>query len=177
MYDSLRAGQRVTLERVGIFADGVAVRRVGEETFRTGATLRRRDAAGRHRSRSAPAIQDIFEDTRSIVEPSGALALAGLKKYVAREQPRAQRLVAINSGANMNFDRLRHIAERAEIGAQREALLAVEIPERPAASCASARRSASAASPSSITATRTARVRSIFVGFALRRSRRGAMRW
>jgi threonine dehydratase len=77
------------------------------------------------------AIQDVFEDTRSIVEPAGALAVAGIKKYVARAGLTGQRLVAINSGANMNFDRLRYVAERADLGAEREALLAVEIPERP----------------------------------------------
>ncbi|MDE2451431.1 MAG: threonine ammonia-lyase, biosynthetic, partial [Gammaproteobacteria bacterium] len=77
------------------------------------------------------AIQDVFEDTRSIVEPAGALAVAGLKKYVAREGWRDKRVVAINSGANINFDRLRHVAERADLGGEREALLAVTIPERP----------------------------------------------
>jgi len=130
MHDSLRAGRRVTLERVGIFADGVAVRRVGEETFE----LARRyvdDMVLVDTDHICAAIQDIFENTRSIPEPSGALALAGLKLYAAREQLRDQRLVAINSGANMNFDRLRHIAERADVGGEREALLAVEIPERP----------------------------------------------
>ena len=130
MYDSLRAGRRVTLERVGIFADGVAVRRVGEETFE----LARRyvdEVLLVNTDQICAAIQDVFQDTRSIPEPSGALALAGLKSWVAREQPHAQRLVAINSGANMNFDRLRHIAERADIGGAREALFAVEIPERP----------------------------------------------
>jgi threonine dehydratase len=130
MYESLRAGKRVTLERVGIFADGVAVRRVGEETFE----LARRyvdEVVLVDTDHICAAIQDTFQDTRSIPEPSGALALAGLKLYAAREQLRDQRLVAINSGANMNFDRLRHIAERADIGGEREALLAVEIPERP----------------------------------------------
>ena len=77
------------------------------------------------------AIQDVFEDTRSIVEPAGALAVAGLKKYLAREGWRGKRVVAINSGANMNFDRLRHVAERADFGGEREALLAAVIPERP----------------------------------------------
>jgi threonine dehydratase len=77
------------------------------------------------------AIQDVFEDTRSIVEPAGALAVAGVKKYVAREHCKGKRLVAVNSGANMNFDRLRHVAERADLGAEREALLSVVIPEEP----------------------------------------------
>ena len=130
MAQSIEAGKRVTLERVGIFADGVAVKRVGEETFR----LTREhvdDIILVDTDEICAGIQDIFEDTRSIVEPAGALAVAGIKKYIAREGWQGKRLVAINCGANMNFDRLRHVAERAEIGAQREALLAVEIPETP----------------------------------------------
>lgn len=130
MYESLKAGRRVTLERVGIFADGVAVRRVGEETFALC-----RDHVDEilllDTDEICAAIQDVFEDTRSIVEPAGALAVAGLKKYVAREGWRDKRVVAINSGANINFDRLRHVAERADLGGEREALLAVTIPERP----------------------------------------------
>jgi threonine dehydratase len=130
MYESLRAGRRVTLEHVGIFADGVAVRRVGEETFAlcrgTVDEILLTDT-----DEICAAIQDVFEDTRSIVEPAGALAVAGLKQYVAREGWRGKRLVAINSGANMNFDRLRHVAERADFGGGREALLAVVIPEQP----------------------------------------------
>jgi threonine dehydratase len=130
MHDSLKAGRRVTLERVGIFADGVAVRRVGEEPF---ALCRGHvdEILLLSTDEICAAIQDVFEDTRSIVEPAGALALGGLKKYVAREGCRGKRLVAINSGANMNFDRLRHVAERADFGGGREALLAVVIPERP----------------------------------------------
>jgi threonine dehydratase len=130
MHDSLNAGRRVTLERVGIFADGVAVRRVGEETF---ALCREHvdEIVLLGTDEICAAIQDVFEDTRSIVEPAGALAVAGLKKYVAREGLRGKRLVAINSGANMNFDRLRHVAERADFGGEREALLAVVIPEKP----------------------------------------------
>src|SRR5271157_3590029 len=130
MYESLRAGRRVTLERVGLFADGVAVRRVGEETFR----LARQyvdEIVLVTTDQICSAIQDIFEDTRSIAEPAGALAVAGLKKYVAREGCAERTLIAINCGANMNFDRLRYVAERADVGAQREALLAVEIPEVP----------------------------------------------
>ncbi len=130
MYESLRAGRRVVLERVGIFADGVAVKRVGEEPFALA-----RDYVDEivlvDTDEICAAIQDVFEDTRSIVEPAGALAVAGIKKYVARAGLTGQRLVAINSGANMNFDRLRHVAERADLGAAREALLAVEIPEEP----------------------------------------------
>ena len=130
MYESLRAGRRVTLERVGIFADGVAVKRVGEECF----ALAREyvdEIVLVDTDEICAAIQDVFEDTRSIVEPAGALAVAGIKKYAARTGMTGQRLVAINSGANMNFDRLRHVAERADLGAEREALLAVEIPEEP----------------------------------------------
>jgi threonine dehydratase len=130
MHDSLRAGERVTLERVGIFADGVAVRRVGEETFR----LARKyvdEVLLVSTDEICAAVQDIFEDNRTIAEPAGALAVAGLKQYVAREECRDRTFVTLNCGANVNFDRLRHIAERADIGAQREALLAVEIPEEP----------------------------------------------
>jgi threonine dehydratase len=130
MYESLRAGRRVTLERVGMFADGVAVRRVGEETF----NLCREhvdEIVLTETDEICAAIQDVFEDTRSIVEPAGALAVAGLKQYAAREGWRDRRLVAINSGANLNFDRLRHVAERADFGGEREALFAVVIPEQP----------------------------------------------
>jgi threonine dehydratase len=130
MYESLRAGKRVTLERVGTFADGVAVKRVGEETFR----LARQfvdEILLVTTDQICAAIQDIFEDTRAIAEPSGALAVAGLKRYVAREHCTGRSFVAINCGANMNFDRLRYVAERADLGAQREALLAIAIPEEP----------------------------------------------
>jgi threonine dehydratase len=130
MHESLRAGRRVTLERVGIFADGVAVRRVGEETFGLCRGLVD-EIVLTGTDEICAAIQDVFEETRSIVEPAGALAVAGLKQYVARHGLREQRLVAIASGANINFDRLRHVAERADLGAQREALLAVVIPEQP----------------------------------------------
>ena len=130
MHDSLKLRERVTLERVGIFADGVAVRRVGEETFR----LARQyvdEVVLVSTDQICAAIQDIFEDTRAIAEPAGALAVAGIKSYVAREDLRDATLIAVQSGANMNFDRLRHVAERGDIGAQREALMAVEIPEQP----------------------------------------------
>ena len=129
MYESMRARQRVTLERVGLFADGVAVRRVGEETL----ALARRyvdEMLLVTTDQICAAIQDVFEDTRAILEPAGALAVAGIKQYVARGTAAGQRLVAICSGANMNFDRLRHIAERADLGGGRESLLAVEIPEQ-----------------------------------------------
>jgi threonine dehydratase len=130
MYESLRAGKRITLDRVGMFADGVAVRRVGEETFR----LARQyvdEIILVTTDQICAAIQDIFQDTRSIAEAAGALAVAGIKKYAARENCSARTFIAINGGANMNFDRLRYVAERADIGAQREALFAVEIPEAP----------------------------------------------
>jgi threonine dehydratase len=130
MYESLRAGKRVTLDRVGTFADGVAVRRVGEETFR----LARQcvdEIVLVSTDQICAAIQDIFEDTRSIAEPSGALAVAGIKKYAAREGCSGRMFIAINCGANMNFDRLRYVAERADIGAQRELLLSAQIPEEP----------------------------------------------
>jgi threonine dehydratase len=130
MHDSLREGRRITLDHVGLFADGVAVKRVGEETFQ----LARKyvdEVVLVGTDEICAAIQDSFENLRAVPEPSGALALAGLKKYVARNHLQGKRLVAINSGANLNFDRLRHISERAEIGAGREMLLAVEIPETP----------------------------------------------
>ena len=130
MYESLKAKKRITLERVGIFADGVAVKRVGEETF----ALARKyvdEIVLVSTDEMCAAIQDTFEDTRAVPEPSGALGIAGLKKYVAREGWKGKRLVAVNCGANLNFDRLRYIAERADLGAGREALFAVEIPEEP----------------------------------------------
>lgn len=130
MHHALAAGERVILDQVGIFADGVAVRQVGEEPFRIA-----REAVDEvilvKTDEICAAIKDIFDDTRSITEPAGALAVAGLKKYVAREGIQDQDLVAIDSGANMNFDRLRHVAERAEIGERREALISVTIPEQP----------------------------------------------
>jgi threonine dehydratase len=130
MHDSLKAKKRVTLDRVGIFADGVAVKRVGEETFE----LARKyvdEIILVNTDQICAAIQDLFEDTRAIAEPAGALAVAGLRKYVARENLKGKTFVAITSGANLNFDRLRHVAERADLGGQREALIAVEIPEAP----------------------------------------------
>lgn len=129
MYQSLQARKRVTLDRAGIFADGVAVRRVGEETFRLAQQFVD-EIVTVSTDEICAAMQDIFEDNRTIVEPSGALAVAGIKRYTARETCRDRTFVAINTGANVNFDRLRHVAERADIGGQREALLAVQIPER-----------------------------------------------
>ena len=130
MARSLKKGRRVTLDHVGLFADGVAVKRVGAETFRLcrelldGVILVDTDEI-------CAAIKDVFEDTRSILEPAGALAVAGAKAYVERNPMRGKKLVAIASGANTNFDRLRFVAERAEVGEHREAILAVTIPERP----------------------------------------------
>ncbi|WP_236658415.1 threonine ammonia-lyase, biosynthetic [Pseudomonas knackmussii] len=129
---ALAAGERVVLPQVGIFADGVAVAQVGAHNFEV----------CRHyvdevitvsSDEICAAIKDIYDDTRSITEPAGALAVAGIKKYVEREDVAGQTLVAIDSGANINFDRLRHVAERAELGEKREAILAVTLPERPGA--------------------------------------------
>jgi len=130
MSRSLKAGRRVALDHVGLFADGVAVKQVGEETFRICRELVDEiilvdtDAI-------CAAIKDVFEDTRSILEPAGALSIAGAKAYIEREGIRDEKLVAIACGANTNFDRLRFVAERAEVGEHREAILAVTIPERP----------------------------------------------
>jgi threonine dehydratase len=129
MARSLAAGKRVRLDQVGLFADGTAVKFVGEETFRIcrevidEVILVDTDAI-------CAAIKDVFEDTRSILEPSGALAIAGAKAYAARHKLKDKTLVAVASGANTNFDRLRFVAERAEIGEQREAILAVTLPEK-----------------------------------------------
>ena len=130
MYEAIRADERVTLDQVGLFADGVAVRQAGEKTFAVCRETLDEIILITVDEMSA-AIRDIFNETRTLTEPAGALAVAGLKKYVARDAITNQTLIAINSGANVNFDRLRHIAERAEIGETREALLAVTIPERP----------------------------------------------
>ncbi len=130
LYRALESGRRVNLKQVGIFADGVAVRIIGKETFRL-ARETVDEVVLVSTDEICAAIKDVFDDTRTIAEPAGALSIAGLKKYVARNEIRGQKLVAIESGANINFDRLRHVAERAELGEQKEALLAVEIPEEP----------------------------------------------
>jgi len=130
MARSLAAGRRVRLEQVGLFADGAAVKYVGQETFRLcqqyvdEVVLVDTDAV-------CAAIKDVFEDTRSILEPAGALAIAGAKAWAKATGAKDKTLVAVASGANMNFDRLRFVAERAEVGEQREAVLAVTIPEKP----------------------------------------------
>ncbi|MBI4006604.1 MAG: threonine ammonia-lyase, biosynthetic [Gammaproteobacteria bacterium] len=130
MYHALEAGERIVLERIGIFADGAAVRQVGEEPFQI-AQMFVDEVLLVTNDEVCAAVQDIFEDTRSIPEPAGALALAGLKQYVKREKITNKDLVAIFSGANVNFDRLRHIAELSALGEHREALIATTIPERP----------------------------------------------
>ncbi len=131
LHAALAAGERVVLDSVGIFADGVAVKQIGAEPFRIA-----RECVDEvvlvSTDEICAAIKDIFEDTRSIAEPAGALAVAGLKRYVEREGGAdGRRYAAVVSGANVNFDRLRHIAQRAQLGEQRESLLAVTIPERP----------------------------------------------
>ena len=132
MYRSLQAGARVRLDHVGIFADGVAVREVGQRTFAI-AQQTVDEVVRVTNDEACAAIKDIFDDTRSVMEPAGALATAGMRKWVEREGVRGQTLVSVLSGANMNFDRLRFVAERAELGEAREALLAIILPERPGA--------------------------------------------
>lgn len=130
LHSALKAKRRVKLERVGTFADGVAVKEIGKETFRV-AQACVDEVILVNVDEICAAIKDIYEDTRSVTEPSGALAVAGLKKYVEKRRCQNKTLVAIDSGANVNFDRLAHIAERAEVGEGKEAILAVTIPERP----------------------------------------------
>jgi threonine dehydratase len=130
MYRSLKAGRRVKLAQVGLFADGVAIKQVGRETFRI--CRKWVDEVVRvDTDAMCAAIKDVFEDTRAVLEPAGALAIAGAKAWVKRRRVRGKTLVAIASGANINFDRLRFVAEEAELGEQREAILAVTIPEKP----------------------------------------------
>jgi len=129
LHAALTADERVVLDQVGIFADGVAVRQIGAEPFRIA-----RETVDEvllvSTDEICAAIKDMYEDTRAIAEPSGALSIAGIKRYAASHSVSDQTLVAVISGANVNFDRLRHIAERADIGEQREGLLSVTIPER-----------------------------------------------
>ena len=129
MKAALEAGERVVLDRIGIFADGAAVRQVGVEPFAIAKELVD-EVLTVSIDEICAAVKDIFEDTRAIAEPAGALALAGLKQYVARSRAKDQELIAILSGANVNFDRLRHIAELAELGERREVLIGATIPER-----------------------------------------------
>ncbi|MBM3385547.1 MAG: threonine ammonia-lyase, biosynthetic, partial [Betaproteobacteria bacterium] len=129
MARSLKAGRRVKLEQVGLFADGVAVKEVGKETFRL-AKQYVDEIVLADTDEMCAAIKDVFEDTRVVLEPAGALAIAGAKAWVARKGARGKTLVAIASGANTNFDRLRFVAEQAELGEHREAVMAVTIPER-----------------------------------------------
>lgn len=128
MLRSVKAGRRVQLSDVGLFADGTAVKLVGEETFR----LARQwvdDFVVVDTDAVCAAIKDVFQDTRSVLEPSGAMGVAAIKQYVETHKARGQTLIAVTCGANMNFDRLRFVAERAEVGEEREALFAVTIPE------------------------------------------------
>ena len=130
MARSLAAGRRVKLAHVGLFADGVAVKQVGRETFR----LVRQyvdDIVLVDTDATCAALKDVFEDTRSVLEPAGALAIAGAKAWIERHRTKDRTYVAVACGANMNFDRLRFVAERAELGEEREAVLAVTIPEHP----------------------------------------------
>ncbi len=130
LYSALEHNRRVTLKEIGLFADGVAVKQIGKTTF----PLAKKyvdEVVLVSTDEMCAAIKDIFEDTRSMMEPAGALGIAGLKKYVQATGVKNETLIAINSGANMNFERLRHVTERAEVGERREALLAVTIPEEP----------------------------------------------
>lgn len=127
---ALEKGERVVLEQVGLFADGTAVSQIGEEPFRI-ARETVDEVITVDSDELCAAIMDIFDDTRSIAEPSGALAVAGAKKYICRENVQNENMVVIDSGANINFDRLRHVAERAELGERREVLFATQIDEKP----------------------------------------------
>ena len=130
LYEALKANERVILDSVGIFADGVAVRQIGEEPFRVVKDLVD-EVILANTDEICAGIKDIFDDTRAISEPAGALAIAGMKKYISKYKLTGKTFIAIDSGANMNFDRLRHVSERTELGENREALLAVTIPEEP----------------------------------------------
>lgn len=132
MTASLAAGKQITLEHVGLFAEGVAVKRVGDQTFALAQNVVD-EMITVTTDQLCATINDIFDDTRTVVEPSGAVALAGIKQWVKNHQATGLNLVAIISGANMNFDRLRHVTERTAIGARTECLLGVSIPERPGA--------------------------------------------
>ncbi|KUE81246.1 threonine ammonia-lyase, biosynthetic [Aeromonas schubertii] len=126
---AMTAGKPVSLDRVSLFADGVAVRRIGEETFRL-CDQYLDEVITVSNDQICAALKDIFDDCRAIAEPSGALSLAGLKAYCEREQVKGGRMAAILSGANVNFHNLRYVSERCEIGEKREGMLAITIPER-----------------------------------------------
>jgi len=166
MLRSVRAGRRVTLHDVGLFSDGTAVKLVGEETFRLTRALVD-DFVVVDTDAVCAAIKDVFQDTRSILEPAGALGVAAVKQYVAEHKVKGQTFVAITCGANMNFDRLRFVAERAEFGEQREALFAVTIPEERG----SFKRFCELIGPRSVTEFNyrisDARVAHVFVGIAI----------
>ena len=168
MARSVRAGRRVQLEDVGLFSDGTAVKLVGEETFRIAKALVD-DFVLVDTDAICAAIKDVFEDTRSVLEPAGALSVAAVKQYVAEHGCKGQTFAAITSGANMNFDRLRFVAERAEVGEQREALFAITIPEERG----SFRRFCELLGPRSVTEFNyrisDARIAHVFVGVALQR--------
>lgn len=132
MTESIAQGSHVVLEHVGVFADGVAVKRVGDETFAIAKEVVD-EMITVTTDQLCATINDIFDETRTIVEPSGAVALAGIKQWIHKHQATDKNLVSILSGANMNFDRLRHVTERTAIGAQTECLLGVTIPEQPGA--------------------------------------------
>jgi len=127
---AMKKNRRVVLNEVGLFADGVAVKQIGRETWRVAKDVVD-EVITVNTDEICASIKDIFDDTRTIMEPAGALAVAGIKKYVAEKDVSQQTLIAINSGANMNFDRLRHVSERAELGERREGLIGVTIPEEP----------------------------------------------
>jgi threonine dehydratase len=168
MLRSVQAGKRVQLTDVGLFSDGTAVKLVGEETFRVARALVD-DFVTVDTDAVCAAIKDVFQDTRSILEPAGALGVAAIKQYVATHKLKGQTLVAITCGANMNFDRLRFVAERAEFGEQREALFAVTIPEERG----SFRRFCELIGPRSVTEFNyrisDERVAHVFVGLAIQR--------
>ncbi len=168
MLRSVRRGRRVQLADVGLFSDGTAVKLVGEETFRVARALVD-DYVVVDTDAICAAIKDVFQDTRSVLEPAGALGVAAVKQYVATHKLRGQTLVAITCGANMNFDRLRFVAERAEFGEQREALFAVTIPEERG----SFKRFCELLGPRAVTEFNyrisDARVAHVFVGLAIQR--------
>jgi len=130
MFESFKQNKRVILDQIGFFADGAAVKQVGENTLAIAREVVD-EMITVTTDETCAAIKDVFEDTRTLLEPAGALATAGLKKYLAKHKLKNQQLISICSGANISFDRLRHVAERAELGEKREALLAVTIPEKP----------------------------------------------